>query len=181
MIETERLLLRRWKESDREPFARMNADPLVMEFLGPLLSREQTGALIEHAENHFDKHGFGPYAVELRETGEFAGFVGISVPTFQAHFTPCVEIGWRLKSESWGRGYATEGARRVVRHAFFEIGLNNLVSFTAEANLRSRRVMDKLGMSHVEEDDFDHPRVPAGSPLRRHVLYRLEKERPPAV
>ena len=181
MIETERLLLRRWKESDREPFARMNADPLVMEFLGPLLSREQTVALIEHAENHFDKHGFGPYAVELRETGEFAGFVGISVPTFQAHFTPCVEIGWRLKSESWGRGYATEGARRVVRHAFFEIGLNNLVSFTAEANLRSRRVMEKLGMSHVEEDDFDHPRVPAGSPLRRHVLYRLEKERPPAV
>ena len=181
MIETERLLLRRWKESDREPFARMNADPLVMEFLGPLLSREQTGALIERAENHFDKHGFGPYAVELRETGEFAGFVGISVPTFQAHFTPCVEIGWRLKSESWGQGYATEGARRVVRHAFFEIGLNNLVSFTAEANLRSRHVMDKLGMSHIEEDDFDHPRVPAGSPLRRHVLYRLKKERPPAV
>jgi ribosomal-protein-alanine N-acetyltransferase len=170
MIETPRLILRPWRDSDREPFARMNADPRVMEFFVATLRREESDALVDRAIAHFARHGFGPLAAELRDTGEFIGFIGLSIPTFEAHFTPCVEIGWRLAAEHWGRGLATEGAREVLHRATGEI-----VSFTTERNLRSRHVMEKLGMIHDPADDFDHPRIPEGHPQRRHVLYRSAK------
>jgi RimJ/RimL family protein N-acetyltransferase len=173
MIETERLLLRRWRDADREPFACMNRDPVVMEFIPSRQSRSESDALVDRIEAHFTEHGFGLWATELLATGEFIGYVGLAVPRFTAVFTPCVEIGWRLAAAHWGMGFATEGARAVVRHAFDVIGLAEIVSFTVPANLRSRRVMEKLGMTHDSKDDFDHPMLPEGHPMRRHVLYRL--------
>ncbi|MBV9769530.1 MAG: GNAT family N-acetyltransferase [Bryobacterales bacterium] len=174
-LTTDRLVLRRWRESDREPFARLNADPRVMEFFPRPLSRAESDRLVEQIETHFHQHGFGLYAAELRENQSFAGFVGLSVPRFSAPFTPSVEIGSRLAAEHWGRGLATEGAREIVRYALDVLGLSELVSFTVPANIRSRRVMEKLGMTHSPDDDFDHPEMPEGHPLRRHVLYRLIK------
>ena len=173
MLETDRLILRRWLPDDRAPFARINADPVVMEFFPAPLTATQSDAMIDRIEAHFEQHGFGLYAAQLKNSGDFIGFVGLSIPAFEAHFTPCVEIGWRLAREQWGGGLATEGARAAVRHAFEDMHLPALVSFTVPANLRSIRVMQKLGMSRDPEDDFDHPRVPEGHPLRRHVLYRL--------
>ena len=174
MIDTDRLLLRRWREADREPFAQINADPKVTEFLPPL-SRNESDRLMDRIETHFRAHGFGLYALELRKDHAFIGYVGLSIPTFQAHFTPCVEIGWRLSSNYWGRGLATEGANAVVLHAFGPLGLDALVSFTVPANIRSRRVMEKIGMTHNPKDDFDHPNLAVGHPLRRHVLYRISR------
>ena len=174
-IETERLLLRRWREADREPFARMNADPRVMEYFPALLSPYESDRLIEHINAHFERHGFGLWAAELRATGEFIGYVGLAIPHFDAAFTPCVEIGWRLDATHWGRGLATEGARALAHHAFNVLGLTEIVSFTVPGNLRSRRVMEKLGMTHNGRDDFDHPNLPPGHPMRRHVLYRLTR------
>lgn len=171
--QTNRLLLRRWRESDRQPFARMNADPRVMEFFPEPLSLDESNQLVHRIEAHFEEHGFGPYAVELIEDHSFIGYIGLAVPKFSAHFTPCVEIGWRLAASHWGRGLATEGARKTARHAFDKFGLDQLVSFTVPGNLRSRRVMEKLGMTHNPADDFDHPGLPEGHPMRRHVLYRL--------
>lgn len=172
---TERLLLRAWRAADREPFARLNADPRVMEFFPAALSREESDALVERIEAHFAKYGFGLWAAELVADGAFIGFIGLSVPSFEAHFTPSVEIGWRLAAEHWGKGLATEGAREAARYAFEELGLDSLVAMTVPANLASRRVMEKLGMTHNPSDDFDHPNLPAGHPLRRHVLFRLAR------
>jgi RimJ/RimL family protein N-acetyltransferase len=174
ILETERLLLREWRASDREPFATLNADPRVMEFFPSPLSREESDRLTDRIEEHFQQHGFGVWAVEVRTKSRFIGFIGLNVPTFEAHFTPCVEIGWRLGYESWGLGLATEGARVAVRYGFEMLGLKEIVSFTVPVNVRSRRVMEKLGMKHDEADDFDHPGLPAGHLLRRHVLYRLQ-------
>jgi ribosomal-protein-alanine N-acetyltransferase len=144
-----------------------------MEFmLGPL-TRFESDDLADRIEAHFAEHGFGLYAAELASDASFIGFVGLYVPTFQSHFTPCIEIGWRLSTEHWGQGLATEGAHAVVRHAFGALKLKELVSFTVPANVRSRRVMEKIGMTHNSAEDFDHPRVPRGHPLCRHVLYRL--------
>jgi RimJ/RimL family protein N-acetyltransferase len=170
MIETPRLRLRRWRQSDREPFWRINADPRVMEFFPACLTREESDALVGLAESHFEKHGFGPFAAELRPGGELAGFIGLMVPAFDAYFTPCVEIGWRLGPGHWNQGLATEGAEAVARFAFADLRLREIVSFTVPGNTRSRRVMEKLGMAY--EGEFDHPRLPEGHPLRRHVLYR---------
>lgn len=153
----------------------MNADARVMEFFPEPLSPERSDALVEKAEAQFTKHGFGPCAAEFRGDGTFIGFIGLSIPSFQTHFTPCVEIGWRLAADYWGRGLATEGARAAVRYGFETLGLQEIVSFTVPANMRSRRVMEKLGMSYSPADDFDHPRLPEGHPLRRHVLYRLRR------
>jgi len=175
VLETERLLLRRWKDSDRQPFSRLNADPRVMEFMPSRLSREESDRLVDQIESHFRKRGFGLYAVELRQDHSFIGFIGLAVPSFPAHFTPCVEIGWRLSADYWGQGLATEGARKVMRHAFETLGLEELVSFTVPANIRSRRVMEKLGMTYQPTDEFDHPRLPEGHPLRRHLLYRRRR------
>lgn len=176
-LRTERLLLRRWRESDRLPFQKMNADPHVMEFFPQPLTAEASDALFHRVLDHFARHGFGPFAVELVETGAFIGFIGLSIPAFEAHFTPAVEIGWRLAFENWGKGLATEGARAVLNHAFNEVGLEQVVSFTVPANLRSRAVMERIGMMHHSADDFEHPGLPEGHPFRRHVLYRRYRER----
>jgi RimJ/RimL family protein N-acetyltransferase len=170
---TDRLILRRWQPSDRAPFASINRDPVVMEHFPRSLSEVQSNRVIDRIEAHFEQHRFGLWATQLRDSSEFIGFIGISVPRFEAAFMPCVEIGWRLASAHWGRGLATEGARAVMRHAFEDLSLPALVSFTVPANLRSRRVMEKLGMTRNPADDFHHPQLPHGHPLRRHVLYRL--------
>jgi len=174
-LATERLLLRRWREADREPFRAMNADPRVMEFMPCLLTPEASDALADRAELHFERSGFGPFAAELRQNGAFLGFIGLSIPRFDAPFMPAVEIGWRLAAEYWGQGLATEGAREVLRFGFEELGLGGVVSFTSDANTRSRRVMEKLGMTHDPADDFEHPNLSVGHPLRHHVLYRLAR------
>jgi RimJ/RimL family protein N-acetyltransferase len=174
MIETDRLLLRRWIEEDREPFFRLNSDASVMEFMPKCLLRVESDLLIDRIEDHFREHSFGLYAMELREEHSFIGFLGLAVPAFTAHFTPCVEIGWRLCADYWGRGLASEGARAVVKHAFEELRLGDLVSFTVPANIRSRRVMERIHMVHNPAEDFEHPNLPDGHPLQRHVLYRLE-------
>lgn len=146
-----------------------------MEFLPAPLSPQESDRFVERIERHIQDHGFGLSAVELRQDHSFIGFIGLAVPSFQAKFTPCVEIGWRLSADHWGRGLATEGAREVIRCAFEILKLDALVSFTAPANIRSRRVMEKLGMARDPADDFDHPNLPQGHPLRRHVLYRLRR------
>jgi RimJ/RimL family protein N-acetyltransferase len=172
-LETERLVLRRWRAEDREPFARMNCDAEVMEFFPAALTRAESDTLADRIEAHFEEHGFGGWAAEMRAEAVFIGFVGLAVPRFEAHFTPCVEIGWRLAREHWGKGLATEGARAAMRYAFAELGLAELVSFAVPGNVRSRRVMEKLGMTHDVRDDFEHPGLPEGHRLRRHVLYRV--------
>jgi RimJ/RimL family protein N-acetyltransferase len=175
-VRTERLLLRRWRAADRAPFAALNADPRVMEFFPGLLSRADSDALVVHVETHFAAHGFGPWAVEVPGELPFAGFVGLSVPAFAAAFAPCVEIGWRLDAELWGRGYATEAARAALAFGFAQLGLAEVVAFTVPANVRSRRVMEKVGMTHDPADDFDHPELPVRHPLRHHVLYRARRD-----
>ena len=175
IIETPRLLLRPFRASDREPFARLNSDPRVMEFFPTALTADQTYAAMDRIEAHHQHHGFGLLAAELRITGKFIGYIGLAVPAFETAFTPCVEIGWRLAAEHWGHGYATEGAQALMHHAFTMLALDEVVSFTVPANLRSRRVMEKLGMTRNPAEDFDHPRIPEGHPLRRHVLYRQSR------
>ena len=174
-LQTERLCLRRWLPSDRAPFAALNADPRVMEYFPAPLSRHESDALATRIEAHFAEHGFGLWAVEIPHVVPFAGFIGLAIPRFTAHFTPCVEIGWRLAAAHWGQGYATEGARAVLRFGFETLGLNEIVSFTVPANHRSRRVMERIGMHHNPADDFDHPALPEGHLLRRHVLYRCAR------
>ena len=170
---TDRLILRRWRQNDRAGFAAINRDPAVMAHFPTALTEDESNQLIDRIEAHFKHYGFGLWAVELRDSSEFIGFIGLAVPGFEAAFTPCVEIGWRLASAYWGRGLASEGARASMRYAFEKLQLLELVSYTTPANLRSRRVMEKLGMTHDPADDFDHPLLPQGHPLRRHVLYRL--------
>jgi RimJ/RimL family protein N-acetyltransferase len=172
-LRTERLVLRRWRDSDRGPFARMNADPEVMRFFPAPLSRTASDAFVDSIEGHFAELGFGLWAAEVPGTTPFIGFVGLSVPHFDAHFMPAVEVGWRLDRTFWGRGYATEAARAATVDAFSRVGLREIVSFTVPMNLPSIRVMERLGMTRNPDDDFDHPGVPAGHPYRRHVLYRL--------
>lgn len=179
-LRTERLLLRRWREEDRGALAAMNADPRVMEHFPSVLSREASDALFDRIQAHWRERGFGLFAVEVLGEAPFAGFVGLAVPRFEAHFTPCVEIGWRLAAEFWGRGLATEGARGALEFAFSEktvggLALDEVVSFTARQNVRSRRVMERIGMRHDAAGDFDHPLLPAGHRLARHVLYRISR------
>lgn len=142
-----------------------------------ILSREESNSLADRIDGHFREHGFGLCAAELRKDHSFIGFIGLSVPNFEAAFTPCVEIGWRLAANYWGQGLATEGAQAIVQFAFEILALDSLVSFTVPQNLRSRSIMEKLHMTHDPADDFDHPNLLSGHPLRRHVLYRLERER----
>jgi RimJ/RimL family protein N-acetyltransferase len=174
VLTTERLLLRAWREEDLEPFAALNADPRVMEHFPSTMTREESDAFVlEYILPHFTERGFGHWAVEVRGVAPFVGFVGLNVPSFDAHFTPCVEIGWRLSAPSWGKGYATEAARAAIAYGFEDAGLDEIVSFTVPANRRSVAVMERLGMRF--DGEFDHPRLPDGQPLRRHVLYRLER------
>ena len=171
-IRTERLWLRRWRESDREPFAALNADPRVMEFFPSTMTCAESDTLAARIDTHFVERGFGLWAVEIPGRIAFAGYIGLSVPRFNAHFMPCVEIAWRLAAPWWGQGYATEGAQAALAFGFQELGLTEIVSFTATINVRSWRVMERIGMHHDVAGDFDHPVLPPGHPLRRHVLYR---------
>jgi ribosomal-protein-alanine N-acetyltransferase len=165
-LRTSRLLLRRWQEQDRAPFAALNADPVVMEHFPTLLTREQSDALVDRIEAHFDEHGYGLWAVEA--DGAFVGFTGLVWQTYEASFTPALEVGWRLAHRAWGHGYATEAATAALARGLQEV--DSVVSTTAVRNVRSQRVMQRLGMRR--ELEFDHPRVPEGHPVRPHVLYR---------
>lgn len=174
---TERLILRRWRPEDRAPFAEMNADPDVMEFFPSAMSPAQSDALADRADGLFDRYGYGLWAVEIPGAEPFAGFVGLSAYTedeaVPLPFAPGVEVGWRLAAGTWGRGYAPEAATACLEFGFEHAGLDEIVSFTSVVNERSRRVMDKIGLHRDPADDFEHPRVALGSPLRPHVLYRL--------
>jgi RimJ/RimL family protein N-acetyltransferase len=172
-LRTERMLLRRWREEDRRPFAALNADPAVMEHFPAPLDRDESEELVERIEMGFERHGFGLWALELLEGGEFIGFTGLAVPPFEAHFTPAVEVGWRLARFAWGNGYATEAGRTAIAYGFEELGLEEVVSMTTVRNRRSRAVMERLGMSRDPADDFEFPTLPPGDPLRPHVLYRI--------
>lgn len=174
-IRTSRLLLRRWRPEDREPFAAINADPEVVACLPGPLTRAQSDSFVDRIEAHFEEHGFGFWAVEVSGGAAFAGFVGLAAPRFETDFTPCVEIGWRLARESWGMGYATEAARGVLAFGFDTLALDEIVSFTVPSNRRSRAVMERIGMTHDPADDFEHPSLPEGHPLRHHVLYRIRR------
>lgn len=174
-LRTPRLLLRRWRDDDLPAYAELNADPRVMEHFPSTLTREKSNEQAARIRAHLEEHGFGLWAVELPGIATFIGFVGLMRPTFDAHFTPCVEVGWRLAHEHWGHGYATEGARASLALAFGELGLEEVVSMTTTTNDRSQRVMKKLGMQSDPSDGFDHPALAEGHPLRRHVLYRLTR------
>ena len=159
---TERLILRRWRETDREPFAALNADPDVMDYLPVRLTRAESDQLIARIDAGFDQRGYGLWALELRATGEFIGFTGLDIPSFEAHFTPAVEVGWRLARSAWRQGYATEAARASLAFGFQEADLDEIVSFTSAANSRSRAVMQRIGMTYDPADDFDHPELEEG-------------------
>jgi ribosomal-protein-alanine N-acetyltransferase len=175
-LRTPRLILRPWRDEDADAFAAMFDDPAVMEFLLPI-SRAAIDAFIVRIKQHFIDHGFGLWAVELPGVAPFIGYVGLSIPPFDAPFMPAVEVGWRLASAYWGKGYATEGAKAALDAGFATFGLPEIVSFTVPANRRSWRVMQRIGMRRDPADDFDHPRVPDGSPLKRHMLYRIGRAR----
>jgi RimJ/RimL family protein N-acetyltransferase len=172
-LRTERLLLRPWRDEDRAPFAALNADPVVMEHFPSTMTRERSDAFVDFNIATIAERGWGLWAVEVTDTQTFIGFVGLNEPTFDAHFTPAVEIGWRLARDAWGHGYATEAARAVLAFAFGELGLDEVVSFTTVENRRSRRVMERIGMTYDAAGDFDHPNV-TDERIRPHVLYRLQ-------
>jgi len=171
---TERLVLRPWRDTDRAPFAALNADPVVMRHFPATQDRAASDASIDAWQAQLDERGWSNWAVELVASGEFIGFVGLSVPRRLLPFSPCVEIGWRLAQRFWGRGYATEAAREALRVGFEDVGLDEIVSFTALDNAPSRAVMLRIGM-HDSGENFDHPALLDGHPLQRHCLYRLSR------
>ncbi|KUJ82940.1 N-acetyltransferase [Microbulbifer flavimaris] len=173
---TERLQLRQWRDSDRAPFAKINADPRVMEHFPSALTRTESDAGVDRQIAHIQQHGWGFWAVERLDDGAFIGFVGIKMVSDELPFAPAVEIGWRLAAEYWGQGYATEAAQASLGVAFDRLALEEVMSFTALPNQRSQAVMERLGMQR-DPETFDHPLVPATSPLRCHCLYRLSRER----
>lgn len=199
-LRTSRLLLRPWCEADRQPFAQLNADPIVMEHFPGTLSRSESDAMVDRIQAGFGERGWGLWAVEVQnrhskderqppnrdEVGPpgarnapgppgqgFVGYVGLTIPRFEAHFSPCVEVGWRLAKRAWGHGFATEAARASLQFGFEVLNLDQIVSMTAVSNVRSQRVMQRLGMVHDASDDFDHPLLPADHRLSRHVLFRI--------
>jgi RimJ/RimL family protein N-acetyltransferase len=176
-LRTPRLLLRGWRETDRAPFATLNADPEVMAHFPHPLTRDRSDHLVDLIEAEFARNGYGLWAIEVTGTGEFIGFAGLNEVGFAAHFTPAVEVGWRLARKAWGHGYATEAARAALGYGFEVASLAEVVSFTAATNLRSQAVMRRLGMSHDPADDFDHPQLPVRHRLSRHVLYRITPQR----
>jgi RimJ/RimL family protein N-acetyltransferase len=178
ILTTQRLILRPWRETDRDGFARLNADPVVMEFMPRCLSRDESDAIAARYRAGIEARGWGFWAVEVKGTDDrapFIGFVGLGVPRFVAPFSPCVEIAWRLSKEHWGNGYASEAASACLRFGFEKLTLKQIVAFTVPLNKRSIGVMERIGMSRDPADDFDHPNLPLGDPLRRHVLYRLNR------
>lgn len=172
-IETTRLRLRDWEETDLEPFSRLNADEQVMKYFPKTLSIEETKVFYKSIISEFKDLGFGLYAVEEKETQDFIGFIGFHKAAFEADFTPCTEIGWRLKKEVWGKGYATEGAAACLQHGFNSLGLHDVYSFTADVNAPSKRVMLKIGMRFIKT--FHHPKVETDNPLSKHVLFHIER------
>jgi ribosomal-protein-alanine N-acetyltransferase len=172
-LKTSRLLLRRWRKTDLEPFAALNADPVVMEHMPTVLTSRETALWIARIELGFEEYGFGLWALEHGATGDFIGLTGLSVPRIEAHFTPAVEVGWRLAREHWGNGYASEAAAAALGFGFSESRLDEIVSFTVPANTSSIKVMERLGMTRDPEDDFEHPFLADGSHVRRHILYRM--------
>ena len=170
-LESERLILRRWKESDKKPFADLNTDPRVMEYFPRILSREEAEDLADYIEACFDKYNYGLWAVERKDNHNFIGFVGLWKPTFKAFFTPCVEIGWRLSFENWGHGFAPEAAMLSLADGFTRLKLKEIVSFTSLHNKKSIRVMEKIGL--IQKGEFDHPTLPKKHFLKRHVLYAM--------
>jgi RimJ/RimL family protein N-acetyltransferase len=173
MVTTERLRLRPWRDDDLEPYAALNADPKVREFFPSLQTWQESAESMQFIRDHWAQRGFGLWAVEVVGGVRFIGFIGLNVPSLDAPFMPTVELGYRLAFDHWGRGYATEGARAAIAFGFRAMNLAEIVAMTAAGNERSRRVMNRLGMVHDAADDFDHPNIGAGHPLRRHVLYRL--------
>ncbi|MGH7046690.1 MAG: GNAT family N-acetyltransferase [Stellaceae bacterium] len=171
-LRTPRLVLREWRDADLAPFAAMSADPAVMEFLRPLTKAGSAEAWAARAREHWRAHGFGQWVVEIPGKASFVGVVGLAQIPYEAHFTPAVEIAWRLARAYWGQGYASEAARAALDYGFANLGLAEIVAVTVPANRRSRAVMERLGMTRDPVDDFDHPNTPEG-PLKRHVLYRL--------
>jgi ribosomal-protein-alanine N-acetyltransferase len=172
-LETGRLVLRPWRDADLEPWAAMNADPRVMEFFPATLDRAESDAQVERVRAKLEADGFGWWALEAKDGPSFAGVICLQRVPYDTPFGPAYEIGWRVAPACWGRGYAPEGARAAAAHAFGVLGLDEVVALTARINVRSRRVMEKLGMTYDPADDFDHPRVAVGHPIRPHVLYRL--------
>jgi RimJ/RimL family protein N-acetyltransferase len=175
-IRTARLRLRSWRDDDFDAYAAMNADPRVMEFFPGVLSRDESRERFARGNARMAEHGYGLWPVEVIGGAPFIGMVGLAKPDFEARFLPAVEIGWRLRAEHWGHGYATEAARAALAFGFERLALPEIVSFTTAGNVRSRRVMEKLGMGRSAEDDFQHPLIPEGHPLRPHVLYRLSRD-----
>jgi len=177
-IETERLILRSWTDADLEPYHKINNDEKVIEFLrGPMslaMSLEDCKNFITETNRRIKKWGFGLWAATLKDSEELIGFIGLNIPDFETNFTPCVEIGWRLGSQHWGHGLATEGAKAALKFAFEEMNLKEVVAFTVPKNLRSIAVMKKIGMEHDVNGDFDHPKLPNNHRLSRHVLYRIK-------
>jgi RimJ/RimL family protein N-acetyltransferase len=176
MLPTDRLILRRWQKTDLEPFASMNSDARVMEFFPKQLSYEESFAFVDRIERGFEENKFGLWALALKDNNQFIGFAGLNKPLFDAFFTPCVEVGWRIAHEHWGRGYAPEAAMAAVHDGFERLGLSEIVSFTAAVNLRSIRVMQKLKMTRDPDEDFLHPSLPPDHKLCPHVLFRLKSK-----
>jgi RimJ/RimL family protein N-acetyltransferase len=176
-VETERLILRQWRDADRGPFAALNADPEVMRYFPAPYTPDESNEAIDRQTKWIAERGWGLWAVEVRETGRFIGFVGLSVPRHELPFLPCVEIGWRLAKEAWGQGFASEAARASLAYGFDVLKLTEIVSFTALANGPSRRVMERIGMRDTGRD-FGHPAVPEGHALRRHCLYAITADEP---
>lgn len=175
VLETERLVLRQWRDADIEPFTAMNADPRVTAALGVKPDPRGITALIERIALSFRQNGYGLWAVEVRDGAPFIGFTGLSIPRFDAPFMPTVEVGWRLAFDHWGKGYATEGATAALNFGFHTAGLEEIVSFASAANVRSHAVMKRLGMRHDSRDNFDYPGMDRTDPLSRHLLYRLKR------
>ena len=177
VLRTQRLTMRPFREGDREEFARINADPEVMEHFRAPLSREESDRLLDLINSGFAAHGFGLWALVGAAEGRLLGFTGLSVPGFSAPFTPAVEIGWRLRRSAWGQGLATEAATAALDFGFGSAGLEEVVSFTSVGNIRSQAVMRRLGMTHDHGGDFQHPLVPPGHHLAPHLLFRISRER----
>lgn len=177
-LRSQRCLLRQWKDSDLEPWVEMNADPEVRRHFTGLATRDEALAEASRIRGALAQRGWGAWALEVPGVLPFAGFVGLIVPTWSAHFTPTVEIGWRLPRAAWGKGYASEAAAAAAAFALQVLQLDELVSITVPANEPSRRVMQRIGMVHDADGDFDHPRIEAGHPLCRHVLYRMRRVAP---
>jgi ribosomal-protein-alanine N-acetyltransferase len=171
IIETKRLKLRQWKDEDTQSFIKMNGDAEVMRFFPSVQSADETIALIARIQKHFNDYGYGPYAVQRIDTGQFIGFTGFFHPTFKSHFTPCIEIGWRLDKDHWNQGFATDAAIACLQYGFDKLGLNEIYSFTATINLPSINVMEKAGLKKIGQ--FEHPNVPDGHRLKTHVLYKI--------